>query len=177
MCDISSVEYKHFHLKININKREKKPADLKSATHLKHIELVTEFEVNLISINNSNVKTVLLYGSESWNTTQEIVGKLRVFTHKCLHIILGIRWSQRVTNSEVCKICNQEDIMVSLAGRKWTWIGHVLRTDPSDIAKEGILWTPEVKRQQGSPKTTWRRSTEKELKSIHFTLSEIQRVT
>ena len=138
-------------------------------------ELVTELKVNLISINYSNVKTVLLYSSESWNTTQEIVGKLRVFTHKCLHIILGIRWPQKVTNSEVCKICNQEDIMVSLAGRKWFWIGHVLRKDPSDIAKEDLFWTPEGQRQQGRPRTTWRRSTEKELKSIHFTRSEIQR--
>jgi len=117
---------------------------------------------------------VLLYGSKTWKTTQEIVRKLRLFTYKCLHIILGIRWPQKVTNLEVRKICNQEDIMVSLR-RKWTWIGHVLRKDPSDIAKEGLFWTPEGKRQRGRPRTTWRRSTEKELKTIYLTWSEIRK--
>jgi len=49
-----------------------------------------------------------------------MVRKLRVFSHKCLRIILGITWPQKVTNLEVGKICNQEDIMVSLTRRKWT---------------------------------------------------------
>ena len=44
-----------------------------------------------LKLYNSNVKIVLHYGSETWKTTQEIVRKLRVFTHKCLLIILGIR--------------------------------------------------------------------------------------
>ena len=46
---------------------------------------------------------------------------------------------------EVRKICNQEDIMVSLTRRKWTWIGHALRKDSSDIAKETLFLTPEGK--------------------------------
>jgi len=66
--------------------------------------------------------------------------------------------------------------MVSLTQRKWTWIGHILKKDPSDIAKEGLFWTPEGKRQPGRPRTTWRRSTEKELKTIHLTWGEIQKV-
>jgi len=66
--------------------------------------------------------------------------------------------------------------MVSLTRRKWTQIGHVLRKDPNHIAKEGLLWTPEGKRQRGRPRTTWRGSTEKELKTMHLTWSEIRKV-
>ena len=125
---------------------------------------------------NSNVKTVLLYGSESGKTTQEIVKKLRVFIHKCLRIILGIRWPQKVSNLEVRNICKQEDMMVDITRRKWTWIGHVLRKDSGDVAKESLFWTPEGKRQRGRPRITWRRSAEKELKSMHLTWNEIRKV-
>lgn len=69
---------------------------------------------------NLNVEIVLFYGLETWKTFQEIVRKLRVFIHKCLRIILGIIWPLKVTNLEVPKICNQEDIMMSLIWRKWT---------------------------------------------------------
>jgi len=93
-----------------------------------------------LKLYNSNVKTVLLYGSESWKTTQEIVRKLRVFTHKCLLIILGIRWPQQITNVEVRNICKQEDIMVSLTWWKWTCV-NLIRKDPSDVAREGLFWT------------------------------------
>lgn len=39
---------------------------------------------------------------------------------------------QKVMNLEVRKIFNQEDIVVSLTRRKWTWIGNTLRKDSSD---------------------------------------------
>ena len=54
---------------------------------------------------------------------------------------------------EVGNICKQEDIMVDITCRKWTWIGHVLRKD--DVAKESLFWTPEGKRQRGRPRITW----------------------
>ena len=41
--------------------------------------------------------------------------------------------------------------------------------------KEGLFWTPEGKRQRGRPRTTWRRSTEKELETIHLTWGEIRK--
>ena len=98
------------------------------------------------------VKTMLLYGLESWKTTHEIVRKLRVFTHKCLCILLSIRWPQKITNFEVRNICKQEDIMVSFTRRKWTWIGHVLRRDPNSVSREGLFWTPEGKESEVDPK-------------------------
>ncbi len=65
--------------------------------------------------------------------------------------------------------------MVSLTRRKWRWIGHVLRKESGDVAKEGLLWTPEGKRARGRPRTTWRRSAEKEIKSLHLTWIRIRK--
>ncbi len=62
-----------------------------------------------------------------------------------------------------------------LTRRKWRWIGHVLRKESGDVAKEGLFWTPEGKRARGRPWTTWRRSAEKELKSLHLTWNGIRK--
>ena len=67
--------------------------------------------------------------------------------------------------------------MVDITRRKWTWIGHVLRKDSGDVAKESLFWKPEGKRQRRRrPRITWRRSAEKELKSMHLTWIEIRKV-
>jgi hypothetical protein len=151
-------------VKTRIGKARQAFTSLKPVWSSKRISLKTK-----IRLFNSNVKTVLLYGSESWKTTQEIVKKLRVFIHKCLRIILCIRWPQKISNLEVRNICKQEDI--------WTWIGHVhvLRKDSSDVAKQSLFWTPQGKRQWGRPRIIWRRSVEKELKSMHLTWNEIRK--
>lgn len=52
--------------------------------------------------------------------------------------------------------------MVSLPdGNGHGLIERVLRKDSGDVAKEGLFWTPERKRQRGQPRTTWKRSMEK----------------
>ena len=40
---------------------------------------------------------------------------------------------------------------------RWRWIGHVLRKPTNNITRVSLRWTPEGKRKQGCPKTTWRR--------------------
>ena len=92
-------------VKARIGKARQAFTSLKPIWNSKKISLKTK-----LKLYNSNVKTVLLYGSESWKTTHEIVRKLRVFTHKCLRILLGIRWPQKITNLEVCNICKQEKV-------------------------------------------------------------------
>ena len=55
--------------------------------------------------------------------------------------------------------CKQEDTMTTLPQRKWTWIGHRLRKDPSDVAILGkVCFGHQEKRQRG-------RSAEKQLSS------------
>jgi hypothetical protein len=63
----------------------------------------------------------------------------------------------------------QEDIIVEIARRKRRWFGHVLRKDQHNITREAIFWTANGKRKRGRPKTTWRRTTESELKQIGLT--------
>ena len=130
-----------------------------------------------IRLFNSNMKTILLYGSECWKISKEITHKLRVFVHKCLRIILRIRWPMKISNKSAREKCNQEDITVELANRRWSWIGHVLRKPQDDITKEALFWTPDGRRRRGRPCLTWRRSVESELKGrLGLTWSEASRI-
>ncbi|WP_353803945.1 hypothetical protein [Acinetobacter baumannii] len=55
-----------------------------------------------LRIFNSTVKTVLLYGSETWRVTRRLTPRLQVFTTSCLRHILKVSRADKVRN-EVLK--------------------------------------------------------------------------
>ena len=44
-----------------------------------------------LRIFNTNVKSVLMYGAETWRVTKKISAKIQAFTNRCLRNILGVR--------------------------------------------------------------------------------------
>ena len=50
--------------------------------------------------------------------------------------------SLKISNKSVRVKCNQEDIMVELPNRRWSWVGHVLRKTLSD--KQALCCTPDA---------------------------------
>ncbi|VDP78296.1 unnamed protein product [Schistosoma mattheei] len=56
---------------------------------LRNIWISKQLSTNTkVRIFNTNVKTVLLYGVESWRTTKAIIQKIQVFINSCLRKIL-----------------------------------------------------------------------------------------
>ncbi|KAH9584422.1 hypothetical protein MS3_00006030, partial [Schistosoma haematobium] len=52
-----------------------------------------------VIIFNANVKTVLLYGVETWRTTKATTQKIQVFINNCLRKILQIHWPDTISNN------------------------------------------------------------------------------
>ena len=126
-----------------------------------------------IRIFNTNVKSVLLYGSETWKTTKSLQSKLQVFVNKCLRYILKIWWPNKITNEELWRKTNQEDITSTIRRQKWNWIGHTLRKDSAtNITRQALDYNPKGKRKQGRPKNNWRHSTLKDLETVGMTWQE-----
>ena len=50
--------------------------------------------------------------------------------------------------------------------RRWRMIGHILRKDKDSDEMIALTWAQEGKRRKGRPKTTWRRTVEKERKEL-----------
>ena len=53
-----------------------------------------------LRIFNTNVKSVLLYGSETWRATKETSRKLQSFVSRCLRSIMGIHCPEVIRNEE-----------------------------------------------------------------------------
>eukprot|EP00105_Crassostrea_gigas_P028092 XP_011449634.1 PREDICTED: uncharacterized protein LOC105343837 [Crassostrea gigas] len=116
-----------------------------------------------LRILNSNVKSVLLYGSETWSLTMANRKKLQSFLNRCLRNILQIWWPNKITNEDLWRRTNQFPIPQEIKKRKWKWIGHTLRKGRSNITCQALQWTPQGKRKRGRPRLTWRRVLEKEM--------------
>ena len=127
-----------------------------------------------LQIFNSNVKTILLYGSETWKITTNILTKLQIFINRCLRRLLGIYWPNTISNANLWTLTKQDSIEMQIRRRKWKWIGHTLRRNQS-ITKQALTWNPQGRRNRGRPKTTWRRTTEGEMKKEGLSWQQLER--
>lgn len=91
-----------------------------------------------VRIFNSNVKSVLLYGSETWFVRKDLIKKLQVFVNKCLRQILKIFWPEKITNKELWRITKQTPMEKEILTRKWHWIGHTLRKPDTHLLKKAL---------------------------------------
>ena len=147
-----------------IKKAQQAFAILRPVWKLTAISTITKFRVF-----NSNVKAVLLYGAETWKVTNSISRKIQTFINKCLRRVLLLKWYDRVPNTDLWSRANQEPIAVQVRRRKWRWIGHTLRKEPSNITRQALEWNPQGKRKRGRPKQTWKRSLDSELQVVNLT--------
>ena len=81
---------------------------------------------------------------------------------QCLRKILRIRWHDHVSTKELLERAGMKPLSVEVMSRKWKMIGHILRKDHRNDCIVAMSWAPEGKRRRGRPKTTWRRTVEKE---------------
>ncbi|KAL9982039.1 hypothetical protein ACROYT_G010825 [Oculina patagonica] len=100
--------------------------------------------------------------SEAWKLTAAGEKKLDRFQFTCLRRILRIWWPQCIRNDTISQVTGIKKISDEIRRRRWNWIGHVLRKERNDDCMVAMGWQPEGKRKVGRPKTTWRRTVNKE---------------
>ena len=128
-----------------------------------------------IRLFNSNVKSILLYGSETWRTTATMTHKLQTFVNTCLRRIFNIRWPKRICNEDLWKMGVQEPVNQQIRRRKWGWIGHTLRKSTTSTTRQALLWNPQGRRKRGRPRNSWRRDTDTELRERETNWSEMEK--
>lgn len=115
-----------------------------------------------LQIYTSNVKSVLLYGCETWKVTKSVTNQLQVFANRCLRNICGIFYPNIISNEDLYRQTNQSPIAKEIGLRKWNWVGHTLRKLPNDITRQALSWNPPGKRKQGGQFKTWQTSVRSE---------------
>ena len=111
-----------------------------------------------IRIYKAAVLTILLYGSEVWNTTKKQHHRLEVFHQRCLRRILRIRWYHRTRNVDVLERARINPIETIVGANRLRWFGHVSRMPESRTPKYLLDWTPaHGRRSRGRPRRNWQK--------------------
>ncbi|KAH9590491.1 Presequence protease, mitochondrial, variant 3 [Schistosoma haematobium] len=129
-------------------------ANLRHLWHRLDIRLPTKGRVCCAA-----VRSVLLYGSETWSVRVEDIRRLLVFDHRCLRNIARISWDHRVSNAVVRKrVLGKDgkpiDEVVKLDQLRW--LGHVLRMPNDRLPRRVVFHGIEVnwkKARGGQTKT------------------------
>lgn len=116
-----------------------------------------------INVFNTNVKSVLLYGCETWNLTKSEIQSMQAFVNRCLRRILQIFWPVIISNNDLWNRTRQTPIELDIRCRKYRWLGHTLRKPADDITRQSIEYNAQGSRRAGRPANTWRRQIENEL--------------
>ncbi|KAL9988231.1 hypothetical protein ACROYT_G002653 [Oculina patagonica] len=74
----------------------------------------------------------------------------------------------KISNEEIRNRANINTISEQIFRRRWKFIGHILRMDPSKHPKTALTWAPEGRRSRGRPRETWRRTAERERAALGF---------
>ncbi|KAK7103731.1 hypothetical protein V1264_018575 [Littorina saxatilis] len=158
-------------VKARIGKARAAFIQLKNIWNSRQLSLTTK-----IRLFNSNVKSVLLYGAETWRTTKTTIRKVQTFINSCLRRVLKIRWPETISNADLWERTCQLPAEELIRKRRWGWIGHTLRKPSTNITRQALRWNPQGKRKRGRPRNTWRRDLEADTRKMGYTWSQIERM-
>ena len=100
------------------------------------------------------------------NISADFRNSLNHFVNTCLRQILRIIWRPgTISNKELWRRTQQRPIPDAIKERKWRWVGHTLRQDPTSITRQALDWNTQGKRRRCRPSTTWKRSLDNELRT------------
>ncbi|KAI8115934.1 LINE-1 reverse transcriptase like protein [Lucilia cuprina] len=152
-----------------INKARQVYGQLSHVWNSHHISRRTKLD-----IFSSCVKSVALYGCESWNSARCDLKAMQVFINRCPRRILKIFWPNTISNTQLWELTAQTPVEHDIRRRKWRWIGHALRRRQSDITRYAIDWNPQGSRRKGRPSHTWRRQLDMEIIKANKSWSELK---
>ena len=89
-----------------------------------------------VAVYRACIVGTLLYGSESWTTYAGQEKRLNTFHMRCLHRILSISWTDKVSNNEVLERADIPSMFTLLRQRRLRWLGHVHRMEDGRIPKD-----------------------------------------
>lgn len=128
-------------------------AKLKPIWKDKNISLASK-----VRLLRSLVISILLYACETWTLTAELQKRIQSMEMRCYRRLMGISYTQHVTNEEVRQKISQaigphDDLLTTVIKRKLRWYGHITRS--SGLAKTILQGTVQGGRRRGRQKKRW----------------------
>lgn len=110
-----------------------------------------------IRIYKSIVESIVTYGAEVWETTEQMKKKLLAmemgYWRRCCKLTL----LDKVRNEHIRNRMNiATSIIDTIEAKKLRWYGHVCRMANTRWPKRIVNWNPPQRRRRGRPRTSWR---------------------
>jgi hypothetical protein len=101
------------------------------------------------------VKSVLIYGAETWNLYGDDRRRINATEMDLLRRSARISKLDRKTNEYIREKMDAQDMLLDDITRKQLiWYGHVERVDPARLPKIMIHWKPEGRKKRVRPRRT-----------------------
>ncbi|XP_067902230.1 transmembrane protein 138 isoform X1 [Heterodontus francisci] len=104
-----------------------------------------------VRVYQACVLSTLLYGSEAWTMYVSQERRLNSFHLRCFRRILGIRWQDCISNTQVLEAASIPSIYTLLSQRRLRWLGHVSRMADGRIPKNTLCSEYQTHRPSISP--------------------------
>lgn len=110
----------------------------------------------------------LMYGSETWALYQHEIMQLHTIQQRHLRLILNIKWNDYISNEEVLRHADVEDMEVMLVRTRLRWLGHNCRMNNDRPVKQ-LLYCELAhgSRSIGRPKLRFKDTCKSALKCDH----------
>jgi ribonuclease HII len=103
-------------------------------------------------IYNSMVKSVLIYGAETWSLSEDDRRRINAAEMDSLRRSARISKLDRKTNEYIRdKMDTQDTILDDINRKQLIWYGRVERMDPTRLLKIVINWKPEGRKNEVVP--------------------------
>ena len=117
------------------------------------------------AVYTGEILAILLYGSECWLLTEEIIRRLRCFHARCVRVMCGVSrvdsWRQRLSTAQLEQRFGLEPIEAYVFRRQLRWLGHVSRMPWERTPRQMLsCWVP-APRLAGGQLMTFGRSAAK----------------
>ena len=119
------------------------------------------------------VRTVMIYGAETWNVKSKEEEILRRAERAMIRKMCGVKLVERKNTKELMDRLGLSESIIEIVKRSnLRWLGHVLRRDDGEPLKKA--WNVEVigRRGRGRPKATWKDTVLRECQKVGLSIEE-----
>lgn len=118
-------------------------------------------------VYKSCVRSVMLYGSETWCLSENEMGILRRAERAMVRVMCGVKLMDRKKTEDLMQMLGLQEAVERLAKANGVrWYGHVLRRDDGHVLRRALEFEVSGPRKRGRPKKTWKMQVEEESKRV-----------
>ena len=120
------------------------------------------------SVYAACIRSVLLYGTETWSFTKRQEELIRSCDRRFLRYMAGVRLSDRTPSEEIGRWCGLEQLDIEIRRRRLRWFGHVKRREVGDCLGDVLRMEVSGSRPRGRPKKSWMDNVKEDLRKLNL---------